>query len=110
MQAVPYMLLVGLFFLFVVWNGSVVLGLSHILHTTALFHLIAGDKSNHVPTAHVPQLFYFYASASAFGWPVLIGMPGGPKTLGKELRRMFFGSNRFVVPKYDLGRLADDCL
>ncbi|KAL8287636.1 hypothetical protein RQP46_003494 [Phenoliferia psychrophenolica] len=41
---------------FVLWNGGIVLG----------------DKTNHVPTLHVPQLYYFFAFAGAFLAPVLL--------------------------------------
>ncbi|KAG8994174.1 glucosyltransferase [Tulasnella sp. 427] len=40
---------------FVVWNGGIVLG----------------DKSNHVPVIHIPQVYYGVAFATAFGWPIL---------------------------------------
>ena len=33
---------------------------------------LPGDKSNHVPTLHIPQLFYFFAFAGAFLTPVLV--------------------------------------
>lgn len=79
--ALPYALLLGLFASFVFWNGGIVLG----------------DKSNHVPVAHVPQLYYFYAFATIFGWPVLIGSPGGIKSLVNDLRRMVCGSRSSVV-------------
>lgn len=32
---------------------------------------LSGDKSNHVPAIHIPQVYYGAAFAAAFGWPVL---------------------------------------
>ncbi|KAG5648241.1 hypothetical protein DXG03_006199 [Asterophora parasitica] len=52
---VPYALVLAIFGAFVVWNGGIVLG----------------DKANHVPAFHVPQLYYFIAFTTAFGWPAL---------------------------------------
>jgi alpha-1,2-glucosyltransferase len=60
----------------------------------------AGDKSNHVPALHIPQLFYFYAFSAAFGWPVLLfsgtGSTAGPVGLSKELVRRMAGDARYV--------------
>ena len=59
---------------------------------------IAGDKSNHIPAVHIPQLFYFYAFSTAFGWPVLlfsgVGKTAGPVGLVKEVVARMFGSTR----------------
>ncbi|KAG9679628.1 glycosyltransferase family 59 protein, partial [Aureobasidium melanogenum] len=48
----PYLLVVGLFVSFVLWNGGVVLG----------------DKSNHVATIHLPQMLYIWAYTSFFSF------------------------------------------
>jgi alpha-1,2-glucosyltransferase len=53
-----------------------------------------GDKSNHVPTLHIPQLFYFFGFATIMGWPVLVTGPGGPIRLAKEVRLRMFGTAR----------------
>lgn len=57
-----------------------------------------GDKSNHVPALHIPQLFYFYAFSAAFGWPVLlfsgVGRTAGPVGLVKEVFARMVGSPR----------------
>ncbi|KAJ7630545.1 glucosyltransferase [Roridomyces roridus] len=78
----PYALVVGLFGAFVVWNGGIVLG----------------DKSNHIPVLHVPQLYYFIAFSTAFGWPVLISGEGGVVGLvGDIWQRMFGGKLRILA-------------
>ncbi|GAA5914511.1 hypothetical protein JCM8208_005375 [Rhodotorula glutinis] len=53
-----YLPVFGLAAAFVVWNGGIVLG----------------DKSNHVPTVHVPQLFYCISFAAVFFAPHIIGV------------------------------------
>ena len=55
-----------------------------------------GDKSNHVPATHVPQLFYFIAFATMAGWPALISGPGGLTGLVKEVRWRMFGTSRYA--------------
>ena len=57
----------------------------------------SGDKSNHIPSLHVPQLYYFIASATIFGWPALIGGDGGAYVLLCEVRARMFGGKRFAV-------------
>lgn len=79
---VPYALVLAGFAAFVVWNGGIVLG----------------DKSNHIPTLHVPQLYYFVAFAAMMGWPVLVAGPGGlPGLLADVRRRMIGSSGRTLV-------------
>ncbi|KAK0208390.1 glucosyltransferase [Desarmillaria ectypa] len=73
---VPYMLLLGLCVVFVTWNGGIVMG----------------DKSNHVPVVHIPQMYYFVAFATAFGWPILISGDRGVVGLIGDLRNRMFGS------------------
>ncbi|KAK7028993.1 glucosyltransferase [Paramarasmius palmivorus] len=73
---VPYTLVLAAFGAFVVWNKGIVLG----------------DKSNHIPALHIPQLYYFAAFSTAFGWPVLISGPGGAVGLGKEVYKRMFGT------------------
>ncbi|KJA26077.1 glycosyltransferase family 59 protein [Hypholoma sublateritium FD-334 SS-4] len=67
----PYTLVLAAFGAFVVWNGGIVL---------------EGDKVNHTPVLHVPQLYYFVAAATFFGWPVLISGPGGAQGLVNGVR------------------------
>ncbi|KAI0052897.1 glycosyltransferase family 59 protein [Auriscalpium vulgare] len=79
---VPYALVLLVFGGFVVWNGGIVLG----------------DKSNHIPAFHVPQLFYFIAFASMLGWPVMLTAEGGVSSLLRAVReRMFKGRRRTLV-------------
>ncbi|KAJ3513055.1 hypothetical protein NLJ89_g3163 [Agrocybe chaxingu] len=73
---VPYTLVVAAFGAFVVWNGGVVLG----------------DKSNHIPALHIPQLYYFVAAATFFGWPVLLFGKESPDVLLREVRSRMFGN------------------
>ncbi|EIW86477.1 glycosyltransferase family 59 protein [Coniophora puteana RWD-64-598 SS2] len=70
---VPYTFVLALFGAFVWWNGGIVLG----------------DKSNHVPVFHVPQLFYFVAFSTVMGWPALVfGQEGGGGiALAREVAR-----------------------
>ncbi|EPQ61060.1 glucosyltransferase [Gloeophyllum trabeum ATCC 11539] len=75
---IPYGIVVALFGAFVVCNGGIVLG----------------DKSNHIPSFHIPQLYYFLGFVTIFGWPVLVSGPGGLKSLIKEVRYRMFGNLR----------------
>ncbi|THH12141.1 hypothetical protein EW145_g160 [Phellinidium pouzarii] len=75
-HAAPYALDALVFAVFVYYNGGVVLG----------------DKSNHVPSLHVPQLYYFIGFATVFGWPVLASVPGGPLGLLGDVKNRMFGS------------------
>ncbi|EPT04394.1 hypothetical protein FOMPIDRAFT_69681, partial [Fomitopsis schrenkii] len=77
----PYALVLAGFGAFIVWNGGIVLG----------------DKSNHVPAFHVPQLYYFVGFATILGWPALISGKGGPKALAREVQKRMFGSARNTV-------------
>jgi len=71
----PYAVVCVLFGLFVFWNGGIVLG----------------DKSNHIPSLHIPQLYYFVGFSTLFGWPALISGPG-PVALAKGVSYRMFGS------------------
>lgn len=53
---VPYVILVGLFAVFVLWNGGVVLG----------------DKSAHVATIHLPQMLYLWPYMLFFSAPLVL--------------------------------------
>ncbi|KAG6866879.1 hypothetical protein C0991_008816 [Blastosporella zonata] len=72
----PYMLVLAAFGIFIVWNEGIVLG----------------DKANHVPALHIPQLYYFIAFSTAFGWPALISGSGGPLCLARDVNYRMFGS------------------
>ncbi|KAG0254461.1 glucosyltransferase [Mortierella polycephala] len=56
-MATPYLTLLAGFGAFVRWNGGIVLG----------------DRSNHVATVHVVQLFYFVAFASGMSIFAILG-------------------------------------
>jgi alpha-1,2-glucosyltransferase len=114
-EFIPYGILSALFVSFVVWNGGIVLGKQDLdisdrtrpILSLGLIKILycTGDKSNHIPALHIPQLFYFYAFSSVFGWPVLLfsgtGSMAGPVGLFKELIRRMAGDARYVylVPK-----------
>ncbi|KZC14819.1 PREDICTED: putative Dol-P-Glc:Glc(2)Man(9)GlcNAc(2)-PP-Dol alpha-1,2-glucosyltransferase [Dufourea novaeangliae] len=55
-QLLPYATVCLIFLAFVVWNKGIVVG----------------DRAAHVPTIHIPQLFYFSAFISCFLWPYTI--------------------------------------
>ncbi|EMD41574.1 glycosyltransferase family 59 protein [Gelatoporia subvermispora B] len=74
----PYALVLAAFGAFVKWNGGIVLG----------------DKSNHVPAFHVPQLYYFISFATILGWPALISADGGIQGLARDVWARMFGSKR----------------
>jgi alpha-1,2-glucosyltransferase len=75
---VPYALVLVIFGAFVVWNGGIVLG----------------DKANHVPSLHVPQIYYFVAFATLFGWPALASGEGGILGLIRDIHSRMFGGVR----------------
>ena len=58
---------------------------------------IQGDKSNHIPVLHVPQIYYFLGFATVFGWPALISYDGGPLALARAIRQRMFGSARYAI-------------
>lgn len=57
-----------------------------------------GDKANHIPALHIPQLFYFYAFSTAFGMPSLMfsgcGETAGPVGLIREIVHRIGGTPR----------------
>jgi len=75
---VPYSLVLSLFGAFVLWNGGLVLG----------------DKSNHTPSLHIPQVYYFVAFSTVMGWPVLISRKGGVNGLVHDVYVRMFGNTR----------------
>jgi len=78
---IPYALTLALFCGFVFWNGGIVLG----------------DKSNHVPSLHLPQLYYFIAFATIMGWPALISGDRGWKVLVNDVQNRMFGNRRRMM-------------
>ncbi|WFD03167.1 dolichyl-P-Glc:Glc2Man9GlcNAc2-PP-dolichol alpha-1,2-glucosyltransferase [Malassezia obtusa] len=59
--AAAYVPTLAAFAAFVVWNGG---------------ELALGDKAHHQLAVHVPQLGYFFAFATFFGWPALLPVLG----------------------------------
>ncbi|KAK2462012.1 hypothetical protein APHAL10511_006475 [Amanita phalloides] len=77
----PYTMVLAAFSVFILWNGGIVLG----------------DKANHVPSFHVPQMYYFYAFSTAFGWPVLISGHGGIPGLAHSVGSRMFGTGKRIL-------------
>ncbi len=95
---VPYALVLAAFGAFVVWNGGIVLGMCIEFSATGstLTQQFVGDKANHVPALHVPQLYYFVGFATAFGWPALVSGRGGILALGRDIYARMFGNRRYL--------------
>jgi hypothetical protein len=55
-------------------------------------NVLIGDKSNHIPSIHIPQIYYFIDAITFFGWPVLISYPGGTLVLIDGVKRRMSGS------------------
>lgn len=53
---IPDFLVLLSFVIFLIYNGGIVVG----------------DRTAHVPTIHLPQLFYYSVFASAFSWPYIL--------------------------------------
>jgi alpha-1,2-glucosyltransferase len=58
--------------------------------------IITGDKSNHVPALHVPQLYYFVTTATFFGWPALLSGSQGTRKLTQGVWKRMFGGKMLV--------------
>lgn len=54
-----------------------------------------GDKANHIPSFHVPQVYYFIGFATAFGWPALISGSGGFGHLARDVWNRMFGGKMY---------------
>lgn len=85
----PYASTVVGFLIFVIVNRGIVLGkrilwfiLARCSHLTTL-----GDRSNHIPAFHVPQVYYFLVAATAFGWPLLASSRLGGLGLANRVRK-----------------------
>jgi len=95
--SVPYLMVVGLFVLFVVWNGGIVLG--KLLWDSSCLHKLTvyvGDKSNHIASIHVPQVYYFIAFSTIMGWPALVSGKGGVLRLLHDVYSRMFGTPRYA--------------
>ncbi|GAA5866044.1 hypothetical protein JCM1840_003388 [Sporobolomyces johnsonii] len=55
---VAYLPVFGAAVVFVLWNGGIVLG----------------DKANHIPSIHIPQVYYFVAFSAVFVAPHVLGV------------------------------------
>jgi alpha-1,2-glucosyltransferase len=102
--ASPYLILLGLFAGFVVWNGSVVLGkfFEESFGTSSQL-IVVGDKSAHTATIHLPQMLYIWPYIAFFSAPLVVGpiLHTAIRPLPKQVQTMFgkaFLSSR--VSKY----------
>ena len=90
------MLVLAVFAALVVWNGGIVLGKvyqsTYVVFFFSTYGLSQGDKSNHIPVFHIPQLYYFIASTTFFGWPILISAPDGILGLIRGVWGCMFGN------------------
>lgn len=77
-SSLPYFVDALLFTLFIRWNGGIVLG----------------DKANHIPAFHVPQIYYFVAFSAVMGWPALISGKEGLRSLMHGIITRMWGSKR----------------
>ncbi|KAH9982705.1 glucosyltransferase [Lactifluus volemus] len=77
----PYALTLLSFGGFVIWNGGIVLG----------------DKSNHIPSFHIPQLYYFIAFATMIGWPALVSGDEDWKMLLGQVQNRVLGTRRRIM-------------
>lgn len=50
-----------------------------------------------MPSFHVPQMYYFFAFATAFGWPVLASGHGGILGLAQGVGSRMFGTKKRVT-------------
>lgn len=66
----------------------------------SLINVVPGDKSNHVPSFHLPQLYYFIGFATIMGWPALASGDSGWKTLANDVRDRIFGNKRCALIAY----------
>ncbi|KAI0004109.1 glucosyltransferase [Russula compacta] len=55
------------------------------------------DKSNHVPSLHPPQMYYFIAFATIMAWPALVSGDRGLEILNDVHRRIFGNRRRVMV-------------
>lgn len=97
----PYALVLGLFGAFVIWNGGIVLGMAlyieWVSNCLGISSHSSGDQANHIPSLHIPQLYYFVAFSGVLGWPVLVSGGGGVFTLMREVWSRMFGNKLYVV-------------
>lgn len=62
-----------------------------------------GDKSNHIPSFHVPQLYYFVGFTTLMGWPALVSAQGGVQALARGIWQRMFGSRRYTSRECGIG-------
>jgi len=97
--ALPYLLVLIAFCAFAVWNGGIVLGACvnvSVVYQWTINDDHQGDKSNHIPAIHIPQLYYFITAATFFGWPALASEPRGALNLIHDVRKRMFGGKTSV--------------
>jgi len=53
-----------------------------------------GDKANHIPAFHVPQIYYFVAFSTVMGWPALVSGGDGLGPLVHGIAARMCGTKR----------------
>lgn len=95
----PYVVLLGTFAAFVIWNGGVVLG----------------DKSAHVATVHIPQMLYLWPYMVFFSAPLVLPIllrplvSALPKQPREFVERYVAGSAAWSGPGVVVGVLFSAC-
>ena len=76
---IPYLVFLGSFGLFVLWNGGVVLGTYYhpgfLGAPLMIISSMAGHKEFHTAGLHLPQMLYIWPCFMFFSWPVILLPP-----------------------------------
>ena len=67
----PYLVTLGVFVQYVLWNGGVVLGKQNSYAYGFSYSRLKGDKENHVVSIHLAQMLYLWPSFTFFSLPLL---------------------------------------
>ena len=101
--SLPYLLVLVTFGAFLIWNQGIVLGACADYHSSQWkINDYQGDKSNHIPAIHIPQLYYFITAATFFGWPALVSEPRGVLNLVRDVRKRMLGGKTSVDHPFSL--------
>ena len=65
-----------------------------------------GDKANHIPVIHVPQVYYFIAFSTIMGWPALISGKQGLGPLMHGIVARMWGSKRSAACSLSASRYS----
>ena len=67
----PYVVVLGVFVQYVLWNGGVVLGKQSSYAYGSHTHTLQGDKENHIVSIHLAQMLYLWPCFTFFSLPLL---------------------------------------